>query len=188
MHYLHTHDAAVNEIRIRIQAVHGAILVDGDQVSYCKRCDRQLVQEALVPVGLEAHLGELGVLADFHRLPRDRISGHLWPDADATTAQSQLASAVHVLRRALEPGVVAGTASRYLWQEGANLVLHLGQEDWVDYLALEGLLVAASAAFASGSSLIFSSDITLTIVLDVICWFTAATCPRICAVTTTSAP
>ena len=86
------------------------------------------------------------LLAGFHRLPRDRISGHLWPDADATTAQSQLASAVHVLRRALEPGLVAGTASRYLWQEGANLVLHLGQEDWVDYLALEGLLVAASAA------------------------------------------
>jgi len=67
VHYLHTHDAAVNEIRIRIQAVHGAILVDGDQVSYCKRCDRQLVQEALVPVEPETHLGELGVLADFHR-------------------------------------------------------------------------------------------------------------------------
>ena len=67
VHYLHTHDAAVNEIRIRLQAVHGAILVDGDQVSYCKRCDRQLAHEAPVPVEPEAHLGELGVLADFHR-------------------------------------------------------------------------------------------------------------------------
>ena len=67
VHYLHTHDAAVNEVRIRIQAALGAILVDGEQVSYCRRCDRQLVHEAPVPVIPEPHLGEQGVLADFHR-------------------------------------------------------------------------------------------------------------------------
>ena len=67
VHYLHTHDAAVNEIRIRIQAARGAILVDGDQVVFCPRGDRQLEHEAPVPVSPEAHLGERGVLADFHR-------------------------------------------------------------------------------------------------------------------------
>ena len=67
VHYLHTHDAAVNEIRIRIQAARGAILVDGEKVSCCMRCDRQLEHAAPVPVAPEAHLGELGVLADFHR-------------------------------------------------------------------------------------------------------------------------
>jgi len=67
VHYLHTHDAAVNEIRIRIQATGGAILVDGDRVAFCKRSDRQLEHEAIVPVAPEAHLGEAGVLADFHR-------------------------------------------------------------------------------------------------------------------------
>jgi len=67
VHYLHTHDAAVNEIRIRIQAVGGAILVDGDRVAFCKRSDRQLEHEAIVPVAPETHLGELGVLADFYR-------------------------------------------------------------------------------------------------------------------------
>jgi len=67
VHYLHTHDAAVNEIRIRIQAAKGAILVDGDKVYHCPRGDVQLQNEPIVPVVLEPHLGELGVLADFHR-------------------------------------------------------------------------------------------------------------------------
>lgn len=67
VHYLHTHDAAVNEIRIRIQAREGAILVDGTQVTFCRRSDRQLEHEAGAPVALETHQGELGVLEDFHR-------------------------------------------------------------------------------------------------------------------------
>jgi len=67
VHYLHTHDAAINEIRIRIQAAKGAILVDGDKVFFCPRADTQLQNEAVVPVAPEEHLGELGVLADFHR-------------------------------------------------------------------------------------------------------------------------
>ena len=67
VHYLHTHDAAINEIRIRIQAERGAIVVDEDQVSFCRRGDIQLKNEPLMPVNREAHLNELGVLADFHR-------------------------------------------------------------------------------------------------------------------------
>jgi DNA-binding SARP family transcriptional activator len=89
---------------------------------------------------------KLLLLADFRRLPREHISGHLWPDADAATARSQLASAVYVLRRALEPGLVRGTPSRYLCQEGVNLVLRLGAEDWVDYLAFECALAEAAVA------------------------------------------
>ncbi|MFI5337154.1 MAG: Gfo/Idh/MocA family protein [Opitutales bacterium] len=67
VHYLHTHDAAINEIRIRLQAARGAILVDGDKVFHCQRGDLQLQNHPIVPVGPEEHLGELGVLADFHR-------------------------------------------------------------------------------------------------------------------------
>jgi predicted dehydrogenase len=67
VHYLHTHNAAVNEIRIRIQAERGAILVDEDRVSFCPRADVQFQHEPIVPVTREQHLGEAGVLADFHR-------------------------------------------------------------------------------------------------------------------------
>ena len=89
---------------------------------------------------------KLLLLADFRRLPREHISAQIWPEADADTARSQMASAVHVLRRALEPGLATGTASRYLVQEGASLVLKLGDNDWVDYLAFERLLAEAGSA------------------------------------------
>jgi predicted dehydrogenase len=67
VHYLHTHDAAINEVRVRVQAKHGAILVDGERVSFCPRSDHQLQNEPIVPVALEPHAGEAGVLADFYR-------------------------------------------------------------------------------------------------------------------------
>jgi predicted dehydrogenase len=67
IHYLHTHDAAFNEVRIRVQAARGTILVDGDQVHFCPRGGVQLQHEPLVPVKPEPHAGEAGVLADFYR-------------------------------------------------------------------------------------------------------------------------
>jgi len=67
VHYLHTHDAAINEVRIRVQAARGAILVDGDKVFFCPGSDCQRQNEPIVPVTLEPHAGESGVLADFHR-------------------------------------------------------------------------------------------------------------------------
>jgi predicted dehydrogenase len=67
VHYLHTHDAAINEVRIRVQAARGAIVVDGDRVFFCPRGDIQLQHEPLVAVSPEPHAGEAGVLADFHR-------------------------------------------------------------------------------------------------------------------------
>lgn len=67
VHYLHTHDAAIMEVRIRVQAARGAILVDGDKVFFCPRGDVQLQNEPIVPVALEPHASESGVLADFHR-------------------------------------------------------------------------------------------------------------------------
>lgn len=67
VHYLHTHDAAINEVRIRVQAARGAIVVDGEKVAFCPRGDVQLQHEPLVPVTLEPHAGEAGVLGDFHR-------------------------------------------------------------------------------------------------------------------------
>jgi predicted dehydrogenase len=67
VHYLHTHNAAFNEVRVRVQAERGAILVEGDQVSFCPRGDVQLQHEPVVAVSPEPHAGELGVLADFHR-------------------------------------------------------------------------------------------------------------------------
>lgn len=67
VHYLHTHDAAINEVRIRVQAARGAIVVDGDRVAFCPRGEVQLQHEPLVSVTPEPHLGEAGVLIDFHR-------------------------------------------------------------------------------------------------------------------------
>jgi DNA-binding SARP family transcriptional activator len=89
---------------------------------------------------------KLLLLADYRRLPRDHIAAHLWPDSDPNAAREQLAGAVHALRRALEPALAAGEPSRYLQQEGVNLVLQLGPRDWVDYLVFEQLLVEAGAA------------------------------------------
>jgi predicted dehydrogenase len=67
VHYLHTHHAAINEVHIRVQAERGAILVEGERVSFCPRGDVQLQHEPIVPVMPEPHAGEAGVLADFHR-------------------------------------------------------------------------------------------------------------------------
>ena len=67
VHYLHTHDAAINEVRIRVQSERGTILVEGENVFFCPRADTQLKNEPIIPVLLEPHVGESGVLADFHR-------------------------------------------------------------------------------------------------------------------------
>ena len=67
VHYLHTHDAAINEVRIRIQGRLGAAVVDETSVRMIRRADTQLQHEPPVDVAPEDHLGEAGVLADFHR-------------------------------------------------------------------------------------------------------------------------
>jgi len=67
IHYLHTHDAAINEVRLRVQGARGAVLVENDNVYFCQRSELQLQNEAIVPVDRESHAGESGVLADFHR-------------------------------------------------------------------------------------------------------------------------
>lgn len=67
VHYLHTHNAAFNEVHIRVQAERGTILVDDERVSFCPRADIQLQHEPVVAVSPEANANELGVLADFHR-------------------------------------------------------------------------------------------------------------------------
>jgi predicted dehydrogenase len=67
VHYLHTHNAAFNEVHIRVQAERGTIIVDGDRVSFCPRADMQLQHESVVAVSPEPNTNELGVLADFHR-------------------------------------------------------------------------------------------------------------------------
>ncbi|HWE62441.1 MAG TPA: tetratricopeptide repeat protein, partial [Chloroflexota bacterium] len=89
---------------------------------------------------------KLLLLADFRRLPREHIAAHIWPDLEPTPARDRLAGAIHALRHALEPGLASGAHSRYLVQEGANLVLRLGPDDWVDYLAFEELLASADQA------------------------------------------
>lgn len=67
VHYLHTHDAAMNEIRIRVQGRLGAVVVAETTVQVRRRGDVQLQHEPLLSVTLEPHLGEAGVLADFYR-------------------------------------------------------------------------------------------------------------------------
>ncbi|MDB5058291.1 MAG: tetratricopeptide repeat protein, partial [Chloroflexi bacterium] len=89
---------------------------------------------------------KLLLLADFRRLPREHIANHLWPDADTETSRKNLASAVHALRRALEPTLTTATKSHYIQQAGVSLVLSLGPGDWVDYLEFEARLLEAAAA------------------------------------------
>ncbi|HEY3756631.1 MAG TPA: Gfo/Idh/MocA family oxidoreductase [Opitutaceae bacterium] len=67
VHYLHTHNAAFNEVHVRVQAERGTILVDGQNVSFCPRADTQLQNAPIVPVTAEPSAGEAGVLEDFYR-------------------------------------------------------------------------------------------------------------------------
>ena len=101
---------------------------------------------------------KLLLLAEQHRLPREHLAAHLWPDSD-DDARGHLAVAIHALRRALEPATGASARSRYVVQEGHILALRLGPEDWVDYVAFEAALREAETAEDPLPALIRAADL-----------------------------
>ncbi|HVA91507.1 MAG TPA: DUF6788 family protein [Chloroflexota bacterium] len=86
------------------------------------------------------------LLADQQRVRREAVMVVLSPKGTVDAARSAVATAVHALRHALEPGMAAGQPSRFLSQEGELLTLRLGPEDFVDVLAFERALAAADMA------------------------------------------
>lgn len=80
-----------------------------------------------------------------HRLPRDRVLELLWPDASPDSADQSLRTAVHLLRRVLQPALRSGRDSVYL---AVNVdVLELNPElVRLDSDAFEDLLAMARAA------------------------------------------
>jgi DNA-binding SARP family transcriptional activator len=64
---------------------------------------------------------------------------HLWPEAPPETAANNLYVAVYGLRRALEPGLPRGEASRYIVREGDSYSLQLDDTIRVDIREFEAL-------------------------------------------------
>jgi DNA-binding SARP family transcriptional activator/DNA polymerase III delta prime subunit len=88
-------------------------------------------------------LVKLLALEPSHALHRDQILEYLWPDARPESAANSLGKALHVARRALEPGLQArgGSAYIYLRSDVLSLAPRLVQVD-VDrfrYLATRAL-------------------------------------------------
>jgi len=65
--YTHTHDAAVNETRIRIMGERGAVCLDDDRIRFNPMRDRNFAPENWEDVPLSEDLGLAGLLGDFHR-------------------------------------------------------------------------------------------------------------------------
>lgn len=82
-----------------------------------------------------------------HRLPRDQVLDHLWPDAPPRSADGSLRKAVHALRRRLQPDLRDGRASAYLEVGAETLALRAGLNLWIDIDAF-----AAELATARGRS------------------------------------
>jgi predicted ATPase/DNA-binding SARP family transcriptional activator len=70
-----------------------------------------------------------------HRLPRDRVTDLLWPDALPEQASASLRKAVHALRRVLEPSLDQGGASAYIEVAGETVGLRpvVGRLDIRDF-------------------------------------------------------
>jgi len=62
----------------------------------------------------------------------ETLMERLWPEASPETSANSLYVAVYALRRALEPGLPRGEASRYILREGDSYCLQLDDSLWVD--------------------------------------------------------
>jgi DNA-binding SARP family transcriptional activator len=69
----------------------------------------------------------------------ETLMEHLWPEAPPETAANNLYVAVYGLRRALEPGLPRGEASRYIVREGDSYSLQLDDTIRVDIREFEAL-------------------------------------------------
>jgi len=67
----------------------------------------------------------------------ETLMERLWPEATPASASNNLHVAIYALRRALEPGLPKGGASRYVPREGDSYRLFLDDSIWVDTQAFE---------------------------------------------------
>ena len=82
------------------------------------------------------HRGEKGA-------SRDELLDLLWPEQDALRASARLYSAIHALRKVLQPELRRGRNSAYIWHKGDRYRLNLGEGGWVDADAFEAHLQRA---------------------------------------------
>jgi predicted ATPase/DNA-binding SARP family transcriptional activator/DNA-binding CsgD family transcriptional regulator/Tfp pilus assembly protein PilF len=84
-----------------------------------------------------AHLVKLLAITPGHRLHREQVLEHLWPDFDPPAAANNLHRALHAARRLLEPDRPRGAPSAYLRLQGDALALSPAAAPWTDVAAFE---------------------------------------------------
>ena len=65
-------------------------------------------------------------------LDRDQICDHLWPEADAATAQRNFKIALNTLYQVLEPERDSGSDSAFIMRDGTTYTLRLHADLWFD--------------------------------------------------------
>jgi DNA-binding SARP family transcriptional activator len=90
--------------------------------------------------------GLLQVLLLHTRVDREQAASLLFPNDGEQAAQGKLSTALHALRRALEPGLRAGEQGVYIVQHRTLLSLELDVASWVDARAFQSLVKEAHQA------------------------------------------
>jgi len=86
------------------------------------------------------------LLAEGRSLPRERLALDIGLDQDTESTRQTLSSAIHTLRRILEPNLPTGGRSRYITLDYETLTLCLADEDWVDLFAFTAALDGVATA------------------------------------------
>lgn len=82
-------------------------------------------------------LVKLLALQPHHRLHREQVLELLWPRQATEAAANNLHKTIHAARRALEPELLAGAASRFLVTRDRQIILSAPSELWIDVEAFE---------------------------------------------------
>ncbi|HET7035860.1 MAG TPA: AAA family ATPase, partial [Thermomicrobiaceae bacterium] len=105
-----------------------------------------------------AQLVKLLALAPGHRLHRDQIAEHLWPELDPDAAQRNLHQVLFAARRILEPGRSARAQATILPLRQQMLALQPAGALWVD---VEAFQAAAAAAQGAGDPAAYEAALAL---------------------------
>ncbi|MBC8105575.1 MAG: Gfo/Idh/MocA family oxidoreductase [Anaerolineae bacterium] len=73
VHYIHSHDAARSSLDIQIHGERGALVTDGEQITFNERPLEQFGSRLLQDVAFEPANGEADLLRDFHRYITDGL-------------------------------------------------------------------------------------------------------------------
>lgn len=91
-------------------------------------------------------LVKLLAIHSHHKLHREEVMDLLWPDLDPSSAANNLHKTIHQARRALEPGLPAREASRFLHIHDQQVSLRAPAELWIDADIFEQHAARAIAA------------------------------------------